>query len=161
MAANVSWQNRINQSLVVRLLVFSVGIGGAWLTHQPAAVAQTCNPFGCSKPGAAACNPFGCPNPGAGECTPFGCPPSPAPSAPPPQAPVIYQPQPQPQPQMGGSPQAIAQCVKTLMYEQRLVCTRSYCSSSRQQAGYGGWELQTVRTGISEAGAVQACQNAR
>jgi hypothetical protein len=47
------------------------------------------------------------------------------------------------------------------MYEQKLVCTRSYCSQFRQEAGYSGWELQAVRTGISETAAVQACQNAR
>lgn len=44
------------------------------------ASAQSCNPFGCSQPGAGACNPFGCPNPGAGPCTPFGCPASPQPA---------------------------------------------------------------------------------
>lgn len=132
-------------------------------------VAQTCNAFGCSQPGAGACNPFGCPNPGAGPCTPFGCPASPTPSsAPPAQPPVIYQPQqpaviyqPQPQPQIGGSPQAITNCMKNLMYEQRLVCTRSYCSQLRREDGYGGWQMQTVRTGISESAVVQACQNAR
>lgn len=46
------------------------------MTNLPAQA--SCNPFGCSQPGAGDCNPFGCPNPGAGPCTPFGCPPSPA-----------------------------------------------------------------------------------
>lgn len=143
--------------------VFSIGFLSATvpllLEVQPSG-AQTCNAFGCSQPGAGACNPFGCPNPGAGPCTPFGCPASPTPtSAPIVQPPVIYQPQ--SQPQIGGSPGAIADCMKNLMYEQRLVCTRNYCSQLRQEAGYGGWQLQTVRTGISEAAAVQACRNAR
>jgi hypothetical protein len=114
-------------------------------------VAQTCNAFGCSQPGAGACNPFGCPNPGADPCTPFGCPASPTPSSAPPAR----------QPQIGGSPQAIASCMKNLMYEQRLVCTRSRCSQLNREDGWGGWQLQTVRTEISEAAAVQACQNAR
>jgi len=57
--------------------------------------------------------------------------------------------------------QAIAACMKSLMYEQRLVCTRSYCSQLSREDGFGGWQLQTIRTGISETGAVQACQNAR
>jgi len=152
--------------------VLTIGILGATLSLlgqiQPS-IAQTCNAFGCSQPGAGACNPFGCPNPGAAPCTPFGCPASPTPaSASPAPPPVIYQPpqppviyQPQPQPQIGGSPQAITACLKNLMYEQRLVCTRSYCSQLNQEDGYGGWQLQTVRTGISEAAAVQACQNAR
>ena len=81
---------------------------------------------------------------------------------------VIYQPQQplviyqlQPKPQIGGSPQAIAACLKNLMYEQRLVSTRSYCSQLNREDDYGGWQLPTVRTGISEAAAVQACQNAR
>lgn len=144
--------------------VLTIGILSASLplfVQIEPSVAQTCNAFGCSQPGAGACNPFGCPNPGAAPCTPFGCPASPTPAAAPPaqQAPVIYQPQ--PQPQIGGSPQAITSCMKNLMYEQQLVCTRSYCSQLRREAGYGGWQLQTVRTGISETAAVQACQNAR
>jgi hypothetical protein len=107
------------------------------LGHTQPSVAQTCNVFGCSQPGAGACNPFGCPNPGANPCTPFGCPASPTPAAAPAaQPPVIYQPPQtpviyQPQPQIGGSPQAIANCMKNLMYEQRLVCTRSYCQNAR------------------------------
>src|SRR4028118_94284 len=137
------------------------------LGHAQPSVAQTCNAFGCSQPGAGACNPFGCPNPGATPCTPFGCPASPTPAAAPAaQPPVLYQPpqQPviyQPQPQIGGSPQGIANCMKNLMYEQRLVCTESSCSQSTREDGFGGWQLQIVRTEISEAGAVQACQNAR
>lgn len=136
---------------------------------QPSA-AQTCNVFGCSQPGASACNPFGCPNPGAAPCSPFGCPTSPAPvSAPPVQPSVIYQPQPsviyppQQQPQIGGSPQAIADCMKKLMYERKLVCTRTGfpgCSNFPSE-GFGGWQTQNVRTSISETAVVQACQNAR
>ena len=44
--------------------------------------AGSCNPFGCPQPNAGSCNPFGCPNPNAGACTPFGCPPSPLAQAP-------------------------------------------------------------------------------
>jgi len=62
-------------------MILTVGILGTSLSFgtdiQPSA-AQSCNPFGCSQPGAGSCNPFGCPNPGASPCTPFGCPPSPA-----------------------------------------------------------------------------------
>ena len=135
---------------------------------QPSA-AQSCNAFGCSQPGAGECNPFGCPNPGAALCTPFGCPASPTPAAPPARPSVIYQPQPsviyqpQPQPQIGGSPQAIVDCMKRLMYERKLVCTCTGfpgCSSFPSE-GFGGWQTQNVRTSISETAAVQACQNAR
>ncbi len=130
---------------------------------QPS-VAQTCNVFGCSPPGASACNPFGCPNPGAAPCTPFGCPASPTPAAAPAaQPPVIYQPQQtpviyQPQPQIGGSPQAIQQCMENLLYRTEV------------QKPFSGWicvpndvncRTVRVRTEISEAAAVQACQNAR
>jgi len=66
----------------------------------------------------------------------------------------------------GGSPQAIADCMKKLMYERRPVCTRSYCAQLRSPAenandNFGGWQWQIVRTEISETAAVQACQNAR
>ncbi len=47
-----------------------------------------------------------------------------------------------------------------LMYEQRLVCTRSQCSRFPQE-GFGGWQRQTVRTETSENTAVRACRNAR
>jgi hypothetical protein len=134
------------------------------LGHAQPSVAQTCNVFGCSQPGAGACNPFGCPNPGANPCTPFGCPASPTPTAAPAvQPPVIYQPQPppviyQPQPQIGGSPQAIQQCMENLLYRTEV------------QKPFSGWicvpndvncRTVRVRTEISEAAAVQACQNAR
>ncbi len=57
------------------LAIGTLSIGGAWLLpYQSASIAQTCNTFGCSAPGAAPCNPFGCPAPGAGQCNPFGCP---------------------------------------------------------------------------------------
>jgi hypothetical protein len=36
--------------------------------------ASSCNAFGCSAPGASPCNAFGCPAPGAGPCGAFGCP---------------------------------------------------------------------------------------
>ncbi|MBD1848207.1 hypothetical protein H6F89_33620 [Cyanobacteria bacterium FACHB-63] len=65
------------------------------------------------------------------------------------------------QPAPSGNGRAISTCMKNLMYEQRLVCTRSYCSQLSREDGWGGWQLQTVRTEISEAAAVQACQNAR
>lgn len=65
--------------------------------------------------------------------------------------------------QAGGSPTAIAACMKKLMYERKLVCTRTgfpSCSSIPHE-GFAGWEMQDVRTEISETAAVQACQNAR
>lgn len=65
--------------------------------------------------------------------------------------------------QPGGSPAAIATCMKKLMYERKLVCTRTgfpSCSSIPHE-GFAGWEMQDVRTEISETAAVQACQNAR
>ena len=34
---------------------------------------------------------------------------------------------------------AIAACMKTLMYEQKLVCTRSSCSQLSREDGWGGW----------------------
>lgn len=55
-----------------------LGVGFTNFIAPTVSVAQTCNPFGCSAPGAGPCNPFGCPNPGASPCTPFGCPTSPA-----------------------------------------------------------------------------------
>lgn len=65
----------------------------------------------------------------------------------------------QPRP-VGGSPEAIATCMRRLMYERKLVCTRDRCSSIPSE-GFGGWQTQNVRTEISEDAAVQACQNAR
>jgi hypothetical protein len=68
----------------------------------------------------------------------------------------------QPRP-VGGSPEAITTCMRRLMYERKLVCTRTgfpRCSSMPSE-GFGGWQTQDVRTEISEAAAVQACQNAR
>jgi hypothetical protein len=61
---------------------------------------------------------------------------------------------------VGGSPEAIASCMRRLMYERKLVCTRNRCSSIPSE-GFGGWQTQDVRTEISEDAAVQACQNAR
>lgn len=66
-------------------------------------------------------------------------------------------------PSFGGSPQAITDCMKRLMYERKLVCTRSGfpgCSHFPTE-GFGGWEMQDVRTELSDATVVQACQNAR
>ena len=66
-------------------------------------------------------------------------------------------------PSPGGSPQAITDCMKRLMYERKLVCTRSGfpgCSHFPSE-GFAGWQTQDVRTDISDAVAVQACQNAR
>ncbi|OUL32943.1 hypothetical protein BV372_18010 [Nostoc sp. T09] len=60
----------------------------------------------------------------------------------------------------GGSPKAITDCMKRLMYEQKLVCTRNRCSHFPSE-GFGGWEMQDVRTDVSETAAVQACQSAR
>jgi hypothetical protein len=59
-----------------------------------------------------------------------------------------------------GSPQGISDCMKRLMYQRKLVCTRQRCSHFPSE-GFGGWEMQDVRTEVSEAAAVQACQNAR
>jgi len=65
-------------------------------------------------------------------------------------------------PSPGGSPQAITDCMKRLMYERKLVCTRSsFTCSYFPSEGFAGWEMQDVRTEISDAVAVQACQNAR
>ena len=65
----------------------------------------------------------------------------------------------------GGSPEAIASCMKKLMYERKPVCTRSDCarlSSPEENAnsGFGGWQWQTVRTSTSENAAVRVCRNA-
>ena len=77
---------RINQIILsltrsIRILGYigagSLGVCVSLIGIQEPGLAQVCNVFGCSQPGAGACNPFGCPNPGAGECTPFGCPASP------------------------------------------------------------------------------------
>lgn len=61
---------------------------------------------------------------------------------------------------IGGSPQAISACMRKLLYEQRLVCTRDRCSSIPSE-GFGGWQTQPVRTEFSESAAAQACQGAR
>ena len=66
----------------------------------------------------------------------------------------------------GGDPQAIADCMKKLMYDRRPVCTRGSCArlgspADNANRGFGGWQWQTVRTDISEEGAAQTCQNAR
>ncbi|MCY7367967.1 MAG: hypothetical protein LH474_07425 [Chamaesiphon sp.] len=118
----------------------------------------SCNPFGCSQSSAAECNPFGCPNPPLGAaCTPFGCPASSQPS---PQPPAVVYP-PYPYPTVGGSPQAIQQCMNSLLYTRQLVCTRESGCSRIPQEGFGGWQYDNVRTKTSDTAAAQACQNAR
>ncbi|WP_169267848.1 MULTISPECIES: hypothetical protein [Brasilonema] len=50
-----------------------------------------------------------------------------------------------------------------MMYERKLVCTRSgfpRCSHFPDE-GFGGWQMQDVRTDVSEQTAVQACRNAQ
>jgi hypothetical protein len=80
--------------------------------------------------------------------------------------PYPYPPYPYPQ-QGGGDPQAVADCVKKLLYERKPVCTRDgLCArlgSPEENANnnFGGWQWQTVRTSISESSAAQACQGAR
>jgi hypothetical protein len=81
-----------------------------------------------------------------------------------PYPPYPYPPYPQ---QSVGDPQAIADCVKKLLYERKPVCTRDgYCArlgSPEENANnnFGGWQWQTVRTSMSESAAAQACQGAR
>lgn len=58
----------------------------SFLPIQKLALAQSCNVFGCSQPGAGQCNVFGCPNPGAAACTTFGCPSAPVNTNPPPSS---------------------------------------------------------------------------
>ena len=65
----------------------------------------------------------------------------------------------------GGSPEAIASCMKKLMYERKPVCTESSCFSLRSpeenaNRSFGGWQWQTVRTSTSENSAVRVCRNA-
>ncbi|MDX2255878.1 MAG: hypothetical protein NW214_10205 [Pseudanabaenaceae cyanobacterium bins.39] len=61
-----------------------------------------------------------------------------------------------------GSPEAIASCMKKLMYERKLVCTRTeFSCSAFPREGFAGWQTQDVRTDISESAAVRACRNAR
>jgi hypothetical protein len=62
---------------------------------------------------------------------------------------------------LGGSPEAISDCMRKLMYERKLVCTRVDGCSMIPQEGFAGWQTQNVRTGISEYAVVQACRNAR
>jgi hypothetical protein len=72
----------------------------------------------------------------------------------------------QQRPAMGGDPNAIATCMKKLMYDRQPVCTTGSCArlgSPEENANnsFGGWQWQTVRTNISEDGAARACRNAR
>lgn len=122
---------------IILVLTSSMGI------NPEVAQAGGCNPFGCSKSNAAECNPFGCPNPPmGGKCTPFGCPdsPQPPPNNPSPNTLIVV-----PNGGMsgsnsntGGSGQAIAICMQSLLYDK-----------------FGN------RTPISENTAVQACRNAQ
>lgn len=47
------------------------------LANPAISVAQVCNFYGCSAPGAGECNFHGCPNPGAAPCNFHGCPAAP------------------------------------------------------------------------------------
>lgn len=40
-------------------------------------------------------------------------------------------------------------------------CIQSLLYRNTSSEGFGGWEMQDVRTDVSEAAAVQACQSAR
>ena len=138
-----------------QVLGLSLLNAGALILLKPeAAIAQTCNVFGCSQPGAGECNPFGCPNPGASECTPFGCPASPTPAPQPTAQPTTVTPT--TTTTTGGSPDAIVSCMQGLLYRTESVCTATdmwgRCTST---------ESVQVRSDISETTAAQACQNAR
>jgi hypothetical protein len=57
------------------------------------------------------------------------------------------------------SPEAVAKCMRQLLYTRKLVCTRTgfpSCSSIPSE-GFAGWQTQDVRTEISEDAAAKAC----
>ncbi len=57
------------------------------------------------------------------------------------------------------SPEAVAKCMRRLLYTRKLVCTRTdfpRCSSIPSE-GFAGWQTQDVRTDISEDAAAKAC----
>jgi hypothetical protein len=73
----VKLANSVSKIVSVVGLVGISSLGLSFLAIQKSALAQSCNVFGCSQPGAGECNVFGCPNPGAGSCEVFGCPSAP------------------------------------------------------------------------------------
>ncbi|NCO74001.1 MAG: hypothetical protein GW795_01310 [Cyanobacteria bacterium] len=111
------------------------------LSIAPKIAYAGCNAFGCSESSAAECNAFGCPKPPMGEkCNAFGCPASPqvSPNNSSPNSIIVI-------PNggtsdTGGSGEAIANCMKSLLYV---------------NGKYG------ARTKISEDTAIKACRNAR
>jgi hypothetical protein len=66
--------SRFLKEAIKLLCISSFGIGLVWLPGQAPSIAQTCNVYGCSKPGAGECNVYGCPEPGAQACNVYGCP---------------------------------------------------------------------------------------
>ena len=63
-----------NLSKMVMMLTGGVlSISLSVVTDIKPSVAQTCNVYGCSQPGAGDCNVYGCPKPGAGACNVYGC----------------------------------------------------------------------------------------
>lgn len=140
----MSIMGQLKWVLFYTFLVSSVGIDS-----KPAMAG--CNFHGCSQSSVAECNFHGCPNPPMGaECNFHGCPPSPLASpqpepvnngtALPPSNTVILVPN--GESSSGGSGQAIVECMQRLLYRNNQYGT-------------------PTRTEISEATAVQACQNAR
>lgn len=67
----------------------------------------------------------------------------------------------------GGNPRAIKTCMNSLLYTRRPVCTRQgSCArldspENNADRGFGGWQWQTVSTGMSEYAAASACRNAQ
>jgi hypothetical protein len=107
-------KNLSKMAMVLAAGVLSTSL--AFVTDIKSSTAQTCNPFGCSQPGAGACNPFGCPNPGANPCTPFGCPPSPAgygSNKPQQTTPIIVMPN-----NSGNGNSGMGECMDRLMYRE-------------------------------------------
>lgn len=144
--------NIVNSTILKSLIIGATVTLGVGIKGNNALAG--CNFHGCSQSSVAECNFHGCPNaPMGAECNFHGCPPSPPAASPPPANPnppsastVIVVPNgggqnPPPPPNPGGSGEAIAKCMESLLYIQT----------------YTG----RVRSRISEETAVQACQNAR
>jgi hypothetical protein len=55
----------------------ALSLGIVHFVNPAVSVAQVCNFYGCSAPGAGECNVYGCPNPGAAPCNFHGCPAAP------------------------------------------------------------------------------------